>query len=61
MSTRCNRVRSTRGQKVRIKFCRHGIFHVEGGTCCYDDETKYDLEVPSRYKHLVKGWEQNNF
>jgi hypothetical protein len=29
---------------------------VEGGSCSYDDETIGDIEVPLRYKHLVKQW-----
>ena len=27
-----------------------------GGSCSYDDETVGDIEVPLRYKHLVKQW-----
>ena len=26
------------------------------GSCSYDDETIGDIEVPLRYKHLVKQW-----
>ena len=27
-----------------------------GGSCSYDDETICDIEVPLRYKHIVKQW-----
>ena len=27
-----------------------------GGSCSYDDETVGDIDVPLRYKHLVKQW-----
>ena len=27
-----------------------------GGSCSYDDDTIGDIEVPLRYKHLVKKW-----
>ena len=32
------------------------FFLAEGGSCSYDDETISDIEVPLRYKHLVKQW-----
>jgi hypothetical protein len=32
------------------------FFLVEGGSCSYDDESIGDIEVPLRYKHLVKQW-----
>jgi hypothetical protein len=32
------------------------FFLVEGGSCSYDDERIYDIEVTLRYKHLVKRW-----
>jgi hypothetical protein len=32
------------------------FFLARGGSCSYDDETKGDIEVPLRYKHLVKEW-----
>jgi hypothetical protein len=39
-SNTSNRVRSTRGEKVRIKFHRcMELFLVEGGSCSYDDES----------------------
>ena len=31
-------------------------FLAGGGSCSYDDETIGDIEVPLRYKHLVKQW-----
>ena len=30
------------------------VFSWEGGSCSYDDEMIGDIEVPFRYKHLVK-------
>ena len=32
------------------------FFLAKGGSCSYDDETKGDIEVPLRYKDLVKEW-----
>ena len=32
------------------------FFLVEGGSCSYDDETIGDIDVPLRYRHLVKQW-----
>ena len=32
------------------------FFLAGGGSCSYDDETRGDIEVPLRYKHLVKQW-----
>jgi hypothetical protein len=32
------------------------LFLVEGGSCSYDDESIGDIDVPLRYKHLVKQW-----
>jgi hypothetical protein len=59
-SNTSNRVRSTRGEKVRRKFCRHmELFLVEGGSCSYDDESIGDVEVPLRYKHLLRPWVPN--
>jgi hypothetical protein len=56
-SSRPKRGRSTRCQKIRRKFHkRMEFFLVEGGSCSYDDETIGDIEVPLRYKHLVKQW-----
>ena len=56
-SSRSNRRRSTRGEKIRRKFHRHmEFFLVEGGFCSYDAESIDDIEVPLRYKHLVKRW-----
>jgi hypothetical protein len=55
-SSRYDKQTRTRGEKVRIKFCRRmKIFVAEGGSCSYDDEIG-DIEVPLRYKHLVKQW-----
>ena len=33
------------------------MFLVEWGSCSYDDETIGNIDVPLRYKHLVKQWE----
>ena len=56
-SSKSTRVISTRCQKIRRKFHkRMEFFLVEGGSCFYDDETIGDIEVPLRYKHLVKQW-----
>ena len=48
---------SIRFQNIRRKFqkCMH-FFLVEGGSCYYDDETIGDIEVPLRYKYIVKQW-----
>ena len=44
-------------EKVRRKICRHmEYFLAEGGSCSYDDESIGDIDVPLRYKHLVKQW-----
>jgi hypothetical protein len=52
---RCNTVRSIRGEKIRRKFHRYiEFFYVKGGTCSYDDDTKDDIKVPSRYTHILK-------
>jgi hypothetical protein len=32
------------------------FFLAEGGSCSYEDETIGDIDVPLRYKHLVKQW-----
>ena len=32
------------------------FFLAEEGSCYYDDETIIDIEVPLRYKHIVKQW-----
>ena len=56
-SSRSTRARSTRCQKIRRKFNKHmEFFLVGGGSCLYDDETIGDIEVPLKYKHLVKKW-----
>jgi hypothetical protein len=34
----------------------HGIFSFERGSCSYDNERIDDIEVPLRYKHIVKQW-----
>lgn len=47
--------RSNRDQKIRRKINkRMEFFLAQGGSCSYDDETKGDIEVPLRYKHLLK-------
>jgi hypothetical protein len=47
----------TKGEKVRRKICRcMEFFLAEGGSLSYDDESIGDIEVPLRYKHLVKQW-----
>jgi hypothetical protein len=51
------RRRETRGENIRRKFHRRmEFFLAEGGSCSYDDESIDDIEVPLRYKHLVKRW-----
>jgi hypothetical protein len=51
------RRRATRGEKIRRKFHRRmEFFLAEGGSCSYDAESIDDIEVPLRYKHLVKRW-----
>ena len=56
-SSRYDKQIRTRGEKVRIKFCRRMKFFLfEGGSCSYDDEGIGDIEVPLRYNHLVKKW-----
>jgi hypothetical protein len=56
-SSRYDKKTRTRGEKVRIKFCRRmKFFLAEGGSCSYDDESIGDIDVPLRYKHLVKQW-----
>jgi hypothetical protein len=55
-----NKVRSTRGEKVRRKFHRNmEFFLTEGGSCLYDDERIGDVEVPLRYKNLLRPWVPN--
>ena len=45
-SSRYDKKIRTRGEKVRIKFCRcMKFFLVEGGSCSYDDESIGDIEV----------------
>jgi hypothetical protein len=56
-SSTSNRRRSTRGEKIRRKFHkRMDFFLVKGGSCSYDHESIDDIEVPLRYKHIVKQW-----
>jgi hypothetical protein len=56
-SSRSNRQRSTRGEKIRIKFHRcMELFLDKGGSCSYDHERIDDIKVPLRYKHIVKRW-----
>ena len=57
-SSRSTRARSTRCQKIKRKFNKQIEFSLTGrGSCSYDDETIGDIEVPLRYKHIVKQWE----
>ena len=54
-NTISNRLRSTRGEKVRRKFPRcMDNFVSEGGSCGYDNECIGDIEFPLRYINLVK-------
>ena len=56
-SSRFTRVMSTRCQEIIRKFHkRMEFFLAEGGSCSYDDDIIGDIEVPLRYKHLVKQW-----
>jgi hypothetical protein len=56
-SSRYDKKIRTRGEKVRIKFCRcMKFFLAEGGSCSYDDESIGDIDVPLKYNNLVKQW-----
>jgi len=56
-SSRSNRQRLIGGEKIRRKFHkRMEFFLVKGGWCSYDHESIDDIEVPLRYKHIVKQW-----
>ena len=56
-SSRSTRARSTRCHKIRRKFNKCMEFFVRGvRSRSYDDEIVGDIEVPLRYKHLVKKW-----
>jgi hypothetical protein len=56
-SSRYDKKTRTRGEKVRIKFCRRTkLFPVEGGSCSYDDESIGDIDVTLKYKHIVNQW-----
>jgi hypothetical protein len=56
-SSRFDTRTTTRGEKVRRKFRRCMEFFLsKGGSCSYDDESIGDIEVPLRYKHLLKKW-----
>ena len=60
VSSRYDKQTRTRGEKVRIKFCRRvKFFLAERGSCSYDDESIGDIEVPLRYKNLVNQWVPN--
>jgi hypothetical protein len=49
--------RATRGEKIKINFHRRmEFFLAEGGSYSYDAESINDIEVPLRYKNLVKRW-----
>ena len=46
-----------KGENIGRKFRRRmEFFFSKGGSCSYDDESIGDIEVPFRYKHLVKQW-----
>ena len=54
-SSRYDKKIRTRGEKVRIKFCRcMKFFLAKGGSWSYDDERIGDIDVPLKYKHMVK-------
>jgi hypothetical protein len=54
-SSRYDKKTRTRGEKVGIKFCRRmKFFLAEGRSCSYDDDIIGYIDVPLRYKHLVK-------
>ena len=56
-SSRSTRARSTRCHKIKRKFKKCMEFFLKArGSCSYDDEIVGDIEVPIRYKHLVKQW-----
>ena len=38
----------------------HGFVSQRRGSCSYDDETIWDIEVPLRYKYLRKQWVPRN-
>ena len=51
------RARSTICHKIKRKFNKCMDFFLKGGgSCSYDDEIVGDIEVPLRYKNLVKQW-----
>ena len=53
--SRSTRDISTRCENIRRKFHKHmELFLTEEGPCYYDNETIGDIEVPLRYKNLVK-------
>ena len=59
--SRSTRDRSTRFHKIKRKFNKHMELFLKGwGSCSYDDETVGDIEVPLRYKPLVKQWLPRN-
>jgi hypothetical protein len=56
-SSRYDKKTRTRCEKVTIKFCRHRKFFLaKGRSFSYDYERIGDIDVPLRYKHLVKKW-----
>jgi len=56
-SSRYDKQTKTRGEKVKIKFCRRmKFFLAKGGSCSYDDESIGDIDLPLRYKHMVQQW-----
>ena len=57
ISNTCYKAKTTRDEKVKRNFGRSmKLFLAEGGSCSYDDERIGDIEVPLRYKHLLKQW-----
>ena len=56
-SSRYDEKTRTKGEKVKIQFCRcMKFFLAEVGSCSYNDEIIGDIDVPIRYNHLVKQW-----
>ena len=42
--------------QLDVRRSEENSINAEGGSCSYDDETIGDIEVPLRYKNLVKQW-----
>ena len=61
-SSRSNRQRSTRGEKIKRKFHRSmEFFSAKGGSCSYDNERIDNIKVSLRYKHIMKQWVPKDF